>query len=106
MDTRLAEPRPGRLHIVYHSIAWQYFPPATRTTARAALDAAGARATPDAPLAHIALEGDGDSHGAALQSQYSCMSGPLGRLTISHLHTCSSTQRLSKSILTILDDTT
>lgn len=69
LDTRLAEPRPGRLHIVYHSIAWQYFPPATRTTARAALDAAGARATPDAPLAHIALEGDGDSHGAALTAQ-------------------------------------
>jgi len=66
---RLAAPQPGRLHIVYHTIAWQYFPPDTQATARAALEAAGARATAEAPLAHIALEADGDTHGAALTAQ-------------------------------------
>jgi len=69
LTARLATPRPGRLHVVYHSIAWQYFPPATQATARAALEAAGALATPEAPLAHIAMEADGDSHGAALMAQ-------------------------------------
>lgn len=66
LANRLATARPGRLHVVYNTIAWQYFPPATQAAATAALDEAGARATPDAPLAHIALEADGDAAGAAL----------------------------------------
>lgn len=66
---RLALRHPGKLHVVYHTIAWQYFPPATQAAARAALDAAGARATPDAPLAHVAMEADGDLEGAGLTAQ-------------------------------------
>lgn len=63
---RLAEPAPGTLHLVFHTVAWQYFPPATQAACTAALEAAGARATPDAPLAHLAMEGDGGPRGAAL----------------------------------------
>jgi hypothetical protein len=63
---RLAEPRPGALHLVFHTVAWQYFPPATQAACRAALADAGARATPDAPLAHLAMEHDGTGPGAAL----------------------------------------
>ncbi|NKX44041.1 DUF2332 family protein [Roseicyclus persicicus] len=63
---RLAAPRPGCLHVVYHTVAWQYFPPATRAAAGAALEAAGARATADAPLAHIAMEADATPGSAAL----------------------------------------
>lgn len=63
---RLAAPRPGQLHVVYHTIAWQYFPPETQAAATAALEAAGRRATPEAPLAHVAMEATGDAKGAAL----------------------------------------
>lgn len=62
---RLAHPRPG-LHLVYHTIAWQYFPEATQGACRAALEAAGARATPEAPLAWLGVEADDDPHGAAV----------------------------------------
>jgi PTH1 family peptidyl-tRNA hydrolase len=63
---RLANPRPGTLHVVYNTIAWQYFPPETQAAATAALEDAGRRATADAPLAHVAMEADGDAEGAAL----------------------------------------
>lgn len=63
---RLARPLPGRVHVVYHTVAWQYFPSATRAACQDALDEAGARATADAPLARIAMEADDDPHGAGL----------------------------------------
>ncbi len=66
LDRRLAVPCPGTLHLVYHTVAWQYFPPATQEACRAALAQAGARATPEAPLAHLAMEHDGAGPGAAL----------------------------------------
>ena len=64
---RLAIPSdPGTTRVVAHSIAWQYFPPATAARARGAIEAAGAAATDDAPLARIAMEADGRADGAAL----------------------------------------
>ena len=66
LETRLAQPRPGQLHLIYHTIAWQYFPPAIQARGAALLAAAGARATPQAPLAHLAMEADGASPGAGL----------------------------------------
>lgn len=67
LEARLAAPRPGRLHLVYHTIAWQYFPEVTQARARAALEAAGARAGEDAPLAWLSMEADGRPDGAALR---------------------------------------
>lgn len=58
LAARLAHPQPGTIDLVYHTIAWQYFPPATDAACRAALEAAGARATPDAPLAHLWVEAE------------------------------------------------
>lgn len=55
---RLATPRPGHLHLVFHTIAWQYFPAAAQARGAALLTEAGARATPDAPLARLAMEAD------------------------------------------------
>lgn len=55
---RLATPRPGAIHLVTHTVAWQYFPDATREGCLAALEEAGARATADAPLARLSMEGD------------------------------------------------
>jgi hypothetical protein len=66
LDARLAATRQGRLHVVYTTIAWQYFPIQTQQACTRSLDAAGARATADSPLAHIALEADGQRDGAAL----------------------------------------
>lgn len=66
LPRRLAEPWPGQLHLVYHTVAWQYFPPATQAACTAAIEAVGARATPDAPLAWLAMEGDGRSPSAVL----------------------------------------
>jgi hypothetical protein len=66
LAARLAEPRPGRTHLVYHTIAAQYFPAAVRARIADLLAEAGARATTDAPLAHMAMEGDGRLDSAAL----------------------------------------
>lgn len=51
--------------LVFHTIAAQYFPPATGAACAAALTMAGAEATPDSPLAHLQMEADG-GEGAAL----------------------------------------
>lgn len=62
---RLATPHPGAAHLIYHTIAWQYFPAAVQDACLTALDTAGAKATAEAPLAHLSMEADG-GHGAAL----------------------------------------
>ncbi|MCR9125679.1 MAG: DUF2332 domain-containing protein [Rhodobacteraceae bacterium] len=56
----------GHLHLVYHTIAWQYFPAAARDRGTALIAAAGARATPHRPLAWLRLENDSGPRGAAL----------------------------------------
>jgi hypothetical protein len=64
LAARLATPRRGRAHVVYHSIVWQYLDAATQDRIRASLDAAGADATADAPLAWLRMEGDGEPSAA------------------------------------------
>lgn len=67
LDVRLAAPLPGHIHLIYHTIAWQYFPTATDAACRAALHAAGACATPDAPVAHLWVEAKPDLPGATMR---------------------------------------
>jgi hypothetical protein len=56
-DARLAErPEAGMTRIVLHSIAFQYFPEATKRRIAAALEKAGAAATFAAPLAWLRYE--------------------------------------------------
>lgn len=69
LSRRLAMPHPGATHVIYHTIAWQYFPRALQEKGEALIAAAGARATADAPIAHLALEADGKPDGAALTLQ-------------------------------------
>ncbi len=58
-EARLAEPRvPGVMRILFHTVARQYFPDETRARIDAALAAAAALATPEAPIGHLALEID------------------------------------------------
>lgn len=63
---RLATPRPGALHLVYHTVAWQYFPAAVQDRGEALLARAGAAASATAPLARFAMEADGEGPGAGM----------------------------------------
>ncbi len=82
LAARLAEPHPGETHLVYHTIAWQYFPAATRAACLATLAEAGARATARAPLACFAMENDGQSPGAKMEITLwpGAITIPLGRI--------------------------
>jgi hypothetical protein len=62
LETRLASPTEGALHLIFHTVAWQYFPRATQARALAAIEAAGQRG----PLARLSMEADGTARGAAL----------------------------------------
>ena len=52
----LAEPRRGATTVVFHSIVYEYFPEPVRLAFHQALEAAGARASSDAPLAWLRFE--------------------------------------------------
>jgi hypothetical protein len=51
-----AAPAPGVATVVYHSIFWQYLPAETQRALEAALEAHGAMATAEAPLAWLRME--------------------------------------------------
>jgi len=59
LTRRLPQRAPDRGTIVYHSLFLQYPPRATRRAIAAAIEGAGARATPEAPLAWLRLEPEG-----------------------------------------------
>jgi hypothetical protein len=52
----LATQRPGRATVIYHSVMWQYLPEPTRNGLRGLIEASGAHATAQAPLAWLAFE--------------------------------------------------
>ncbi len=54
----------GAVTVLFHTVAWQYLPQARRAEGDAAIAAAGARAGPDAPLARVAMEADGQRRAA------------------------------------------
>ena len=56
LERELRLPREGCTTVVYHSIVWQYLTAPQRERAQAAIEAAGARATPSAPLAWLSYE--------------------------------------------------
>lgn len=56
------EPRPGVTRAIVHSVVWQYLPAEERSAITAAIEAAGAAATPEKPLAWIMLEANRDTH--------------------------------------------
>lgn len=62
---RLA-PSEGQLHLIYHTVAWQYFPAERQQAGRAMIEAAGAEASADSPIAWVSMEADGRKPGAAL----------------------------------------
>jgi len=56
LPAQLQEPHPGAALVVFHSVFWQYLDADTQGALRGHLDAAGAQATPDAPVAWLRLE--------------------------------------------------
>lgn len=52
------QPEPGVCRVVMHTIAFQYFPLQTQGRVRARIEAAGARATEDAPVAWLTFEAE------------------------------------------------
>lgn len=60
---RLSAAPQGQLHLIQHSVAWQYFPRDVQARGTALIEAAGARATPERPIAWLAMESDGDTTG-------------------------------------------
>ena len=66
LQSRLAAPQPGACHLIYHTVAWQYFPPAVQAQCRTLIEQAGRAATDQAPLAWLGMEADAASPGAGL----------------------------------------
>jgi hypothetical protein len=69
LRARLERPHPGHVHVVYHTIAWQYLPKPLRDRGEALIAEAGARATADTPLARLSLEADDKPGDASLTLQ-------------------------------------
>ena len=59
IEHELAVPaEPGTVRMVYHTIVWQYLPEPVKARITAAIETAGAAATPDTPLAWFRFESD------------------------------------------------
>lgn len=67
LEQRLNKPQKHSLHLIYHTVVWQYLSPTDQARGKALLTRAGARADSTAPLAHLAMEGDGKAPGAGLR---------------------------------------
>jgi hypothetical protein len=65
LEKRLHQRRLKMTHLVFHTIAWQYFPTAVRETCTMLLEQAGAQATFDTPLALLGIEAESGAGGGA-----------------------------------------
>ena len=66
IEHRLAGQPDGSVHVVYHTVFWHCVARATRERIQQLLEAAGAEATADRPLAWLRLEADSKKPGAGL----------------------------------------
>jgi hypothetical protein len=83
LQRRLQHDFPGHVHLIGHTIVWQYFPEAERQRATTLLAEAGRRATKDAPLAHFGMENATDDPSCAAMTVQVWPSGQtfdLGRI--------------------------
>ncbi len=85
LNEHLNDNVPGVLSVVFHSYVWPYFSADTAAAVIRALDAAGARATADAPLAWLRMEpADSESRPALLLTLWP--GGETRRLAWCHPH--------------------
>jgi len=66
LPQRLSRDTTGMVHVICHTITWQYLSEDSDKRSRALIATAGSKATPKAPLAWLHLEPDGKSPGAAI----------------------------------------
>ncbi len=64
LAARLETAPAGHMHLIQHTVAWQYFPAEAQARGIALIEAAGQRARPETPLAWMSMETDGDRTGA------------------------------------------
>ena len=69
LTRRLAERHTRTVHVVYHTIAWQYLPKPLRDRGDTLIAEAGARADADTPFARLSLEADDKPGDASLSLQ-------------------------------------
>jgi len=71
VEAELAKPQEaGTTRMLMHSIVWQYVPADQQARVTAAMEAAGARATPERPLAWVQVEADRTVHRHKLTVRY------------------------------------
>lgn len=87
VEAELARPQgAGTTRALMHSIVWQYVPADQQARITAAMEAAGARATSDRPLAWIALEANRTVHHHELVVRYWPGGGESVKLAHAHAH--------------------
>ena len=87
VEARLAEPQEaGVTRVLMHSVVWQYLGDARRERIRLMMDAAGARATPERPLAWVMMEPNRDLHRHEVRVR--CWPGARGMelVALTHAH--------------------
>lgn len=85
LERKLEAPAKGRTRVVFHTIAYQYFPPAVQARIRRHLEDVGAKATREAPLAWLRLEADPE-FGAAYSLRLTVWPGEERVLGLGHPH--------------------
>lgn len=71
VEAELAKPQEaGTTRMLMHSIVWQYVPADQQARVTAAMEAAGAKATPERPLAWVQVEADRSVHRHKLTVRY------------------------------------
>lgn len=75
-------PQDGHLRLIYHTIAWQYFPAEVQAKGAALIAHEGAQATDSTPLAWLGMEADDIDDGAGLTLRLwpGDVTLPIGRL--------------------------
>ncbi len=87
VEAELARPQAGgTTRVLMHSIVWQYVPTDQQARITYAMEAAGARATPERPLAWIALEANRTAHHHELMVRYWPDGGAPTKLGHAHAH--------------------
>ncbi|UYV14292.1 DUF2332 domain-containing protein [Porphyrobacter sp. ULC335] len=87
VEAELASPQqPGTTRMLMHSIVWQYVPTDQQARVTAAMEAAGAKATPERPLAWIMVEADRTVHRHKLTVRFWPGGGEEVQLAWSHPH--------------------
>lgn len=87
VEAELAKPQQaGTTRMLMHSIVWQYVPADQQARVTAAMEAAGAKATPERPLAWVQVEADRTVHRHKLTVRYWPGGGEEVQLAWSHPH--------------------